>query len=262
LQSVAGTDVVRVLHLTDPHLFADAAGALRGTVTLVTLQSVVADVQRRAWPADFVAVTGDIVQDDSRGAYRRLRAALSPLGLQVHVIPGNHDVRPLMQSELREPPFHYCDSFESGNWLVFGMDSCVDGEAGGQVSGAEMERFRQSVATASADHALVCIHHPPVSMNSRWLDDVGLRNAAEVRQSLAASGKVRVVLFGHAHQPFDKTIDGIRLLGTPSTCRQFLPGSEAFALDDAPPAYRRLTLHADGDIETELIPVDSPGDPE
>ena len=40
-------DPVRVLHLTDPHLFADIAGDLRGTVTFDALQQVLAHYEAR-----------------------------------------------------------------------------------------------------------------------------------------------------------------------------------------------------------------------
>jgi len=43
----------------------------------------------------------------------------------------------------------------------------------------------------------------------------------------------------------------------PSTCAQFLPHSEQFAIDPAPPGYRRLTLRADGSIDTEVVRLDA-----
>jgi Icc protein len=60
-------------------------------------------------------------------------------------------------------------------------------------------------------------------------------------------------LFGHVHQEFDENLSGIRIIGTPSTCRQFKPGSDQFVLDDRPPAYRRVSLHGDGSLSSELI---------
>jgi Icc protein len=62
-------------------------------------------------------------------------------------------------------------------------------------------------------------------------------------------------LFGHVHQQYEGEHEGIRIIGTPSTCRQFKPGSDDFALDDEPPAYRRITLNSDGSINSELISV-------
>jgi Icc protein len=89
-------------------------------------------------------------------------------------------------------------------------------------------------------------------MRSRWLDGVGLQNGAAFMALLRRFPQVRGVVFGHVHQAYDAMHDGVRLLATPSTCSQFKPGSDDFALDARPPAWRRLALHPDGDLETSL----------
>ena len=209
------------------------------------------------WRADLAAVTGDLIQDDSAGAYAHFRELLGATGLPVLCIPGNHDVRALMKEALDTEPFHYCGAVESGNWLVLGIDSCVSDEAGGRVSEAEFERFESIIGASSMAHALILLHHPPVPMGSRWLDSVGLDNGGEFLDRARATGKVRLALFGHVHQQYDADHDGIRVIGTPSTCRQFARGSPEFALDDNPPAYRKLSLHADGRFEHELVWVNA-----
>lgn len=209
------------------------------------------------WQADQLVLTGDLVQDDSAAAYCHLKQLVQELELPALVVPGNHDNRPVMQASLVAPEFDYCGSVSLGEWLLIGIDSCVDGSAGGQVSAAELDRMCATIAAADAEHVLVCLHHPPVSLNSRWLDTVGLANGSEFLNAVMHSGRVRGVIFGHAHQAFDTSIDALRILGTAATCRQFLPGSDEFALDDKPPAYRRLELAADGTINTELMWVDN-----
>ena len=247
---------LRLLHITDPHLFADAAGELRGAVTLATLGRVLDAYRGADWRADRVALTGDLVQDDSRGAYRRIADTIGGLGLPVDCVPGNHDVRPLMREVLGELPFHYCAAVEAGDWLLVGIDTCIDGSAGGAVAAAELERLDAALRESGAAHALVLLHHPPVELGSAWLDSVGLRDGAALLDALRATGKVRGLLFGHAHQAFDADVRGLRILGTPSTCRQFLPGADEFAVDDRPPAFRRVVLYADGGIDTELVWAD------
>ncbi len=245
---------VRILHITDPHLFADSAGELRGTNTYDSLAAVLEHFRASGWTADLVVATGDIIQDDSAEAYQRFRELLEPVGLPVYCIPGNHDVRPLMRDALAERPFRYCETRQLGNWLLFGIDSCRgEGHAGGAVDAAEMDRLEAAVKASEAEHVLVCIHHPPVPMNSRWLDEVGLDNAAELMTRLQALERVRAVLFGHVHQAYDEQHGNVRVVGTPSTCRQFQPGSDTFAVDDRPPAYRRIGLAADGTFDTELV---------
>jgi Icc protein len=66
---------------------------------------------------------------------------------------------------------------------------------------------------------------------------------------------VRAMAWGHVHQAFEGRRHGVRLFGTPSTCAQFLPGAEQFALDPTPPGYRRFTLRADGTLDSEVLRV-------
>jgi Icc protein len=238
-------------------LFAEPDGELRGTVTAASLQAVIDHYNAGDWRAKRVLVTGDLIQDDSPEAYQRFRQLLLPLNLRIHCVPGNHDIRDLMQIVCRQPPFSYCAWEEIGNWLIVGIDSCIRGDAGGVVAADELDRLSAIVAGSSAKHVMVCLHHPPVKMGSRWLDTVGLKNGNEFLERLSMLGRVRVVVFGHVHQEYDAEHDGVRIIATPSTCRQFKPGSDSFAVDENPPAYRRFELHADGSLATKLIWVDA-----
>jgi Icc protein len=244
---------IRVLHLTDPHLFAGAEGELRGAVTAATLQRVLDHYSAGDWRAKRVLVTGDLVQDDSPEAYERFRELMLPLNLRVHCVPGNHDIRDLMRPVCGRPPFSYCAWEEIGNWLIVGIDSCATKDAGGRVTSAELERLAEIVINSPAKHVMVCLHHPLVPMGSKWLDTVGLKNGNSVLKRLRSLGRVRIAVFGHVHQAYDEVHEGVRIVATPSTCRQFEPGSDVFAVDDNPPAYRRIELNADGSIDTELI---------
>ena len=208
------------------------------------------------WRAHRVLATGDLIHDDSERAYTRFRDFLLPLQTRVHCVPGNHDVRDLMRPVCGRPPFSYCAYEEIGDWLLVGIDSCIAGQAGGAVSGEELDRLAEIVGRSAARHVLVFLHHPPVPMGSAWLDSVGMENGEEFLQRLHALGRVRAVAFGHVHQAYDRLHEGIRILATPSTCRQFRPGSDEFATDDKPPSYRRITLLEDGGIDTELIWVE------
>ncbi len=237
-------------------MFADVSGELRGTVTAETLQQVLDHYSAGDWRAERVLVTGDLIQDDSAGAYERFREFLLPLKLRVHCVPGNHDIRAMMQETCRVPPFSYCAYEEIRDWLLIGIDSCVKGDAGGRVADAELERLTSTIEGSSAKHVMVCLHHPPVPVGSAWLDTVGLKNGEELLERMQDLGRVRLAVFGHVHQDYDARHNGVRIIGTPSTCRQFRPQSDEFAVDDRPPAYRRITLRADGSIDSELVWLD------
>jgi Icc protein len=90
-------------------------------------------------------------------------------------------------------------------------------------------------------------------MGSRWLDEVGLKNPQEFLSVIDQHTNVRGVLWGHVHQAYDGDRNGVKYMSTPSTCAQFLPGSDHFELDRRPPGYRWLELGADGTIGTRVV---------
>jgi Icc protein len=101
-------------------------------------------------------------------------------------------------------------------------------------------------------HIIVCMHHHPLPMGSAWLDGVALRDAPDFWKIIDAHETVKAVVCGHVHQASDRQRNGVRCLSTPSTCSQFLPGSDFFALDSRPPGLRWLILHPDGRLDTEV----------
>lgn len=242
---------VRLLQFTDPHLFGDTRETLRGTATYPALSRVLA-AARSAYP-DAMAwlVTGDLVQDDP-GGYQSFRALFDTADKPVLCIPGNHDDVRAMSSALATAPYQLCGERDFGAWRVIMLDSAVPGAAHGTLSQASLARLDRSLAGAADRHALVCLHHHPIDMDSRWLDEVGLTNRDEFFRVIDRHEHVRAIAWGHVHQALDTRRRDVRLLATPATCAQFLPRSDDFAIDLQPPAYRVLTLEDDGSLDTSL----------
>ena len=249
------TSVVRLTHFTDPHLYGSESELLRGIATLPALEATLANAQQRDWPPDAVLVTGDLVQDDPAG-YAHFRRVLGALQLPVLCLPGNHDAPEVMRRELDCAPFVVGGAIDLGLWRILLLDSTIPGSAAGRLSAQSLAALEEALAAAPR-HALVCLHHHPVPMASRWLDRVGLQNAGEFLDVIDRHPNVRGIVWGHVHQSYDALRNGVRLLATPSTCTQFLPHSEQFALDRRPPAYRTLELKADGSMLTEVIWLES-----
>jgi Icc protein len=153
-------------------------------------------------------------------------------------------------------PFVLDECRDFGAWRVVMLDSSLAGSAAGHLSEATLAQLENALRTAEGRHALVCLHHHPVSISSRWLDQVGLDNAADFWRIVDAQRNVRAVVWGHVHQSYDSCRGDVRLLGTPSTCAQFKPGAKDFAVDTLPPAYRTLQLHPDGTLSTEVVWVE------
>ena len=240
---------MQILQITDPHLYGNASGNLRGVETDSSLRNVLDAAFKTAGYAA-VLVTGDLVQDDPAG-YLRFKSILAERRIPVLCIPGNHDEPEAMRHSLCHAPFQYCGTHVLGAWQFIMLDSYDPGHVGGRLDADELARLDATLAGSPA-HALVCLHHHPVATGSRWLDDIGLANAAEFWQVIDAYPHVRGVAWGHVHQSYDGERNGVRLFSTPSTGAQFLPHSDRYAVDSRPPGYRIFDLHPDGRIQTEV----------
>jgi Icc protein len=247
--------VLRLIQFTDPHLYGSETETLRGIATLPALKAALADAKSSAWPPDALLVTGDLVQDDPTG-YMHIRRLFGSLGMPVLCIPGNHDEPVAMHRELRGEPFQVGGYTDYGSWRIVLLDSCLPGSASGLLSEQTLAQLEEALSSAGGRHCLVTLHHHPIAMASRWLDRVGLENSSQFWNVIDRHDNVRAIVWGHVHQAYEGLRKNVRLLATPSTCAQFLPHAEEFALDRRPPAYRTLELRSDGSLLTEVVWVE------
>jgi Icc protein len=247
--------MMQILQVTDTHLYGSASGRLRGVETDSSLSAALDDAFARVRDYQAVLVTGDLVQDDKAG-YLRFRSFFGGLKKPVLCVPGNHDEPEVMRKELTGAPFKICGAHQIGAWNFVMLDSYDPGHVGGRLVKNELARL-DAALSESPLHAMVCLHHHPIAMGSRWLDGVGLADAQDFWRIIEAHSHVRAVVWGHVHQAFDGTRGNVRLFATPSTGAQFLPKSDRYAVDSRPPAYRSFELHADGRIDSSVHWVES-----
>lgn len=245
---------IRLLQVTDPHLFGDPEREIYDVRTAESLRRVLAEALGGggALP-DAIVVTGDIGDDETEQAYRNFRAMLQGCGVPVLCLPGNHDAPRLMERLLEGEGFQYCGRADFGAWAVVLLDTHLPYDPSGFLAAPELARLDADLRAFADKHVLVCLHHPPVPIGSAWLDGLGLRNSREFLAVVERHPQVRAVLAGHVHQAFDRQIDRVRFLTTPSTCAQFTPQTVNCVMDLRPPGYRWLTLRPDGSIETEVM---------
>ncbi len=246
--------MIRLLQFTDTHLMPDPAAQLRGVRTLASLEACLAHARRRHLPADLIAVTGDLVQEDPV-AYGTLELLFDSLGAPVLLIPGNHDVPDELVRRLSHEPFQVGGTRVTGPWAIVMLNTwfadAADGE--GQLGPGELQRLDAELAAHRNRHVLVCLHHQPIPMEAAGLDALGLQDAGPFNAIIARHPQVRAVVWGHAHQAFDVFRGTVRYLCAPSTCMQFKPRDPGFVVDDRPPGYRVLDLQDDGGIATEVV---------
>jgi Icc protein len=230
------------------HLYAESSGSLLGLNTEASLAAVVADIRAHHLPADAVLATGDLVHDGKPAAYERIFSWLQAFGLPVYCLPGNHDEATVLQDTLNHRLVRYVEQVNIGNWQVILLDSTIPGSEGAHLGPEALRSLDARLRAAPDNPALVCLHHQPIAMGSRWLDTMAVDNPEEFFAIIDRYPQVRGILWGHVHQELDRMYKGIKMMSSPSTCIQFLPMSDDFAIDPIPPGYRWLELHPDGRI--------------
>lgn len=242
-----------LIQFSDTHLFADPEAIQSGWRTQASCQAVLDAI--RAQQPDAVLATGDLVHDESPVGYSRLAAALHKLHVVVCYVPGNHDDPHQLQTAFAPlgaaPPTRVL----LGGWQVLLLDDHQPNSDAGYLSQDQLDLLAYWLVHYR-EPALIAVHHPPVPVGSRWLDAQGLRNGQTLLKLAALHPQVRAIACGHIHQELDMTVNGVRILAVPSTCRQFRPHSDSPALDsEALPGFRRMRLFPSGRLETDVVRV-------
>ena len=247
-----GADTLSLVQVTDTHLTGTETGRLLGMNTARSARGVI-DAALATESADCILVTGDIAADGQTEAYRQLEALLGT-SVPSLWLPGNHD--DVSSHKERYAP-HMKRCLRAKHWDVVMLETQVEGEVGGVLSAAELAALRSAVEDARQSHKalLVATHHPLRRLESAWLDEQSVKNASEALEIIKPIADRAALISGHVHQESDEVINGIRMMTTPSTCVQFAPRSQDFALDDTDPGYRRLVLHPNARIETQVIRI-------
>lgn len=252
---------IRLLQVSDMHLFAEPDGRLLGQNTRATFEAVMAHAQGHHWPPDALLLSGDLVHDEQLAGYRWLKERLERLRLPYHCIPGNHDRVDLVAGYL-DP--HITESLRVaplGGWDLILLDSSIPYEDGGYLCPHILTGLDRHLGARPRRNTLICLHHHLIPTGSDWLDSMLVENRAELFAVVDRHPQVRGLTWGHVHQEMTAWRGALRLMSVPSTCIQFLPGSDDFALDPATPGYRWLSLFDDGRIETGIERIDAYPEP-
>lgn len=252
------------LQLTDLHLLADPAGALKGVTTRDAFRRVLADVCARHAQADLCLLTGDLAHDELPATYRALRGMLGDWLPRVWLAPGNHDSRAAIREvffDVVSPAAEKGDdaplwfSTDVDGWRLIGLDTHLPGQTAGMLGEAQLAWLAAELSAHSASPTSIFMHHPPVQVDTPWLDRIGLLDAEPFANVVANRPQLRFIATGHVHQELQRNVAGVPVFTTPSTSVQFAPGTEALVVDDRPPGYRVFDIQGDAwQTRVERVP--------
>lgn len=245
--------VVRLLQITDSHLFSSRDDCLLGVNTYDSLHAVLSEIKKSDFAFDAILATGDLIQDHQILGYQHFAEMLKPFAKPVFWLEGNHDTQPQMSLQLAKyPHIHPEKAILAGEkWQILLLNSQVSDSPSGHLSKGQLAWLEQRLTQHRDRFAFIILHHNLLPTQSAWLDPHSLKNVAEFAQRLSPFPQIKGILHGHIHQEMDTIWNGIRVLATPSTCIQFKPHCDEFTLDLRPQGWREITLLPDGQVETQ-----------
>ena len=210
---------------------------------------VMAQIQQEYPEAHALIHTGDLAQVPVPETYQRYLSFMQSTGFPHYQVPGNHDSAEFFPFHDQQNKVH---AIPMGNWCLMLLNSAVKGKIDGWIESEQLKQLDQLLKQHAEQHILIACHHHPFEMRSRWIDQHILKNTEHLTDVLAKHQNVKLVLCGHVHQTSENQWHGIHFLSTPSTCVQFKPHSDDFALDDEAPGYRVVHLKANGEFSTQI----------
>jgi 3',5'-cyclic-AMP phosphodiesterase len=250
---------LRILHLSDSHLFGDDSLQYDQVDTLAALQRVLeraGTVDR----ADALVLSGDLSNDGSVQSYRRLRRLVEPWaaahGSAVVYAMGNHDLPAGFEEVLGD---------REGVTTVRGfrivcVDSSVPGAGVGELRPAQLDWLRGVLQTPAPNGTVLVLHHPPVPAATALLAALELRNPEQLLE-VCRGTDVRLILCGHYHHPMAAEFGGIPVVVAPgiaNTSDALAPaGTERATVGSG---FAVVELPVSGAASTIFVSVPGPND--
>ncbi|GAA1484310.1 metallophosphoesterase family protein [Brachybacterium fresconis] len=207
---------MRILHLSDTHLYGDPAARHYDRIdTAAALRGLLARC-RDVPDLDAIIHTGDASDDGSAASYRLLHEILEPFAAakdaELVIAMGNHD-----DSEVYGETIALGDRGTTvqdrvvplpGGRRVVVLDTSVPGAGYGHLDPEQLVWLREVLAEPSAAGTVLALHHPPLAAATPLLRALELDGIDELAGVLEGSD-VQVVLSGHYHHEMTGQIAGI-----------------------------------------------------
>lgn len=248
---------LRIIQITDTHLMDAPEQLLYGLNTCESLRKVLKRALADFPDTDLVLFTGDISQTGHDASYRIFQGIIEDLKLPVLCLPGNHDNPLLLNRLIPSSPMESAVFMQQENFSIVLLNSCVEQANYGDLDKNTLQQLQQFLQTSRSHFHIFAIHHTPALTNSKWLDELGLKNQHQLLSLIMQSNTPSLILSGHIHQALDLSMNQLRVLATPSTCHQFLAQSEHFQRHEpSQAAYRYIKVTLPNTIHTSVQSVE------
>jgi Icc protein len=218
---------MRILQLTDIHLFSDASSpaAVKNCASFDSVVSYILS-HREQLNVDGIVVTGDISHDGSVESYRYFFSKMELLDIPYAYLLGNHDnAENVLLAHQQQGGANNVDvcRLSDSQWRILFVNSVVKGRDHGLISSQELNQLERQLSESERKTA-VFMHHHVQPVGTPLVDECMLLNGHELLSVCRRSG-VRFIGSGHAHTLFQRKTGDILLSVSPAVCHQWENGA-------------------------------------
>lgn len=189
-----------IVQISDSHIVDDGALTYGIAPTAQNLAACVAHINAMVPQPDIVLHTGDVADAATLGATRDAAEILDQLHCPYFVVPGNHDEPSVLKEVFSEGQCPASDYVIEGHSVrMIALDSTRKGEAGGELTQAQLEWLEARLAEKPDKPTLLFMHHPPIKCGILETDEDGFIGAEALGAVVARYDNIERILCGHIH---------------------------------------------------------------
>ena len=119
----------------------------------------------------------------------------------------------------KEAGLTYSVDFQISKLIV--LDSSVKGETWGKISRRGLDWLEKILSSSVTDANILALHHPPVSSSSQVMDNISLKNPAELEELVLYYNNIQLIVCGHVHRSIFTSFARTRIAFCPSVVFQY-----------------------------------------
>jgi 3',5'-cyclic AMP phosphodiesterase CpdA len=216
-----------ICQLSDLHLCREGEAAYRVVETNTLTERAFRAVSAFRPHVDVLLLTGDLTFDGQEDEYQELLMLLRRhIECPVYVIPGNHDRRAPMRTQLAELPGvtahpHFIQYVvEDFPARIVMLDTHSPGADHGELCAERLEWLDRTLSEQPDKPTMIGMHHPPFAGGINYMDRINLRNPEAFAAIVRKHRQVERIVCGHVHRPIVTGFAGTVCSVAPSAAHQ------------------------------------------
>lgn len=215
---------MKIIQLTDLHLFNDKTKKLLNIITYHSVEKIIDHIYQYEKDYEAIIVTGDISQDETVASYQLAINLLKQLNKPIYYLQGNHDKKENLDLVFsKQKPI---EELYSPYWNFISVDTVDYGKDSGLISNDELNKLKNKISKNEKNNIALIMHHHCLKLGTPLIDDCMLLNSNKLLEIIDKEKRIKLVICGHAHNDYKLIHKNFILEVAPAVCFQWKKGTK------------------------------------